>query len=182
MTTPSLEHDLEETLAGLSPMCSERVMWRGGQIELETQVFLTGRASLPALTSSGRCIVLASDSVLLMSNPSDTHILPGGRIEHGESIEKATIREVREETGLRLTDLTRIGLLVYRHLTPRPSVYKYPYPIFLNGIHVAEAMNAGELLVNDTYELTGEFVPVAEAERRIPAYQRLLLREAIARI
>lgn len=181
MTTSSLEHDLDEVLSGLSPVCSERVTWRGGQIELETDAYLTGRASLPALTSSGRCIVLAHGSVLLMSNPTDTHILPGGRIEPGESIEEATVREVGEETGLRLSGLKPIGLLVYRHLTPRPAVYKYPYPIFLNSIYVADAVNPEDLLVNDTYELSGEFVPIGEAEQRIGEVQRILLREAIAK-
>ena len=182
MTMPSLDHDLDGLLSGLSPVCCERVTWRGGQIELETHVFLTGHAPPPALTSSGRCIVLANTSVLLMSNPSDTHILPGGRIEPGESIEEATNREIREETGLHVTALTRIGFLLYRHLTPRPTVYTYPYPVFLNSVHVAGALNPEELLVNDTYEMTGEFVPFVEAEQRIPEYQRLLLREAITRI
>jgi ADP-ribose pyrophosphatase YjhB (NUDIX family) len=175
MTAPSLNQNLESFLTDLSPACSERVSWRGGQIDLENQVYLTDRPSLPSLTSSGRCIVMSRGKVLVMSNPTDTHILPGGRIEPGESITDATRREVREETGLELDGLVQLGILVYRHLTPKPPVYRYPYPIFLNTIYVAEAMNPGDLTVNDTYELAGEFVPHAEALTRIAEYQRVLL-------
>lgn len=182
MTTPSLDHDLETFLADLTPACSEQVAWRGGQIQLHTEVYLTDRPAPTGLTSSGRCIVLSGHHFLLMSNPSDTHILPGGRIEPGETIEEATRREVEEETGLRLGPLHQIAILVYRHLTPRPSTYKYPYPVFLNSIYVAEAANPGDLLVNDTYELTGEFVPQEEALGRIAGYQRVLLAEAMARL
>ena len=172
MTATSLNQDLESFLSDLSPACIERVSWRGGQIELANQVYLTDRPSLPALTSSGRCIVVSRGKVLLMSNPTDTHILPGGRIEPGETIAEATRREVLEETGLHLAGTPadwRPGLPPPH---ARPAVYKYPYPIFLNTIHVAKAANPERLLVNDTYEIAGEFLPFDEvgiADRGIPA-------------
>jgi len=181
MTMSSLDQDLASFLTGLQPACTGRVSWRGGQIELEHDTFLTDRESPPSLTSSGRCIVLSGDRVLVMTNPTDTHILPGGRIEPGESIMAATRREVREETGLELAILRQIGVLVFRHLTPKPPAYRYPYPVFLNTIFVAEAMNPGDLLVNDTYEMSGEFVAHAGAEPRIAEYQRILLSEAVSR-
>ena len=181
MTATSLNQELESFLSELSPACIERVSWRGGQIELANQVYLTDRPSLPTLTSSGRCIVVSRGKVLLMSNPTDTHILPGGRIEPGETIPEATRREVLEETGLHLDALQQVGVLVYRHITPKPPVYRYPYPVFLNTIFVAEAINPVNLLVNDTYELAGEFLPFDEAESRIAEYQRVLLREAVSR-
>ncbi len=181
MTAPSLNQDLETLLSDLTPACAERVHWRGGQIELDNQVYLTERPSPPSLTSSGRCIVLSRGTVLVMSNPTDTHILPGGRIEPGETIAEATYREVMEETGLELTGIRQIGILVYRHLTPRPAVYQYPYPVFLNTIHVAEATNPDRLTVNDTYELSGEFMPHDVAMSRIAAYQQVLLQEALVK-
>jgi 8-oxo-dGTP pyrophosphatase MutT (NUDIX family) len=178
MTAPSLNQDLESFLADLVPACSERVSWRGGQIELENQVYLTDRPSLPSLTSSGRCIVVSDGKVLVMSNPTDTHILPGGRIEPNETIASATRREVLEETGLELAEMRQVGILVYRHITPRPPVYRYPYPVFLNTIFVAEAINPDALFVNDTYELSGEFLPVEAALPRIAEYQQVLLAQA----
>ncbi len=35
--------------------------------------------------------------------------LPGGRVESGESVEEAVVREVKEETGLRVAILKKIG-------------------------------------------------------------------------
>jgi len=38
----------------------------------------------------------------------------GGKIEKGETIEEAAVRELEEESGLKTTRLTRVGYLVFR--------------------------------------------------------------------
>lgn len=166
-------------LHGLAPAYVENVLWHEVQIKLEVRTYLTDRPAPQEFTSSGRCILFSSERVLVMSNPSGKHILPGGRIEPGESISTATIRELREETGLLVTDLRQIGILVFQHLTPRPSDYRFPYPIFLNAIFMTEVPHAETLLVDDEYEEAGVFVPFDDALGMIPEPQRVLLGEML---
>ncbi len=49
----------------------------------------------------GTAIVDTEKGILVVSGRRRLFLLPGGGAKHGESREKATIRELREETGLR---------------------------------------------------------------------------------
>ncbi len=60
-------------------------------------------------------IVVKQDKVLLMhrwKNGKEYHVFPGGGVEEGETIEDATIREIKEETTLDV----RIDKLLYHHI------------------------------------------------------------------
>lgn len=175
---------IEEAIAPLirdhAPVSSERIVWQEGRIELELKTYLTNALSPDALTTSGHCIVLTDTSVLMMHSPGGAHILPGGRREAGESAREATIREVAEETGLRIEPLRQIGLRVFRHLTPKPSDYPYPYPIFANIVYVGLAPIGAQVSVNDAYELAGEFVGFNDSSiNGLPNHQQMLLAAAV---
>jgi ADP-ribose pyrophosphatase YjhB (NUDIX family) len=56
--------------------------------------------------------VTGADEFLVFDFPADpeyTAIVPGGGIEAGESVEDAAVREVKEETGLEVAFLRRLG-------------------------------------------------------------------------
>jgi len=50
-------------------------------------------------------VVLANGSWLMTDHPVRGLEFPGGKVEEGESLEEAAIRETYEETGVRLKDL-----------------------------------------------------------------------------
>lgn len=51
------------------------------------------------------CILKHQNSILLLKKPSrGWYAMPGGKMEQGESLKEAVIREYREETGLHLID------------------------------------------------------------------------------
>jgi ADP-ribose pyrophosphatase YjhB (NUDIX family) len=98
--------------------------------------------------TSVRAVVQVEGKLVALRNPDGVHVLPGGRLELGESYEDGLRREVFEETGLSLRRMRQIGLLHFRHLTPKPAGYEYPYP---DMIHlVFEAFGSGRLRSGDT--------------------------------
>lgn len=57
----------------------------------------------------------------------DQWSLPGGKIEHGEFIDQAAIREIKEETGLALEQVDYMGMvceLVFSALD-KPPIYQH---------------------------------------------------------
>lgn len=55
---------------------------------------------------------------------------PGGHLEEGESIVDSTIREIYEETGLKISDLTMVGVKNWYSDSPQVEE-RYRYIVFL---------------------------------------------------
>ena len=58
-------------------------------------------------------IMFPANKILLIKRGTvvfrDYWALPGGNVEAGETVEEAVVREVREETGLKVKILRKIG-------------------------------------------------------------------------
>lgn len=62
------------------------------------------------VTQGARTVILAENKVLLVKHIfSESWVFPGGHIEVGEKPHVAAIREVKEEVGVNLDDVTLAG-------------------------------------------------------------------------
>lgn len=78
----------------------------------------------------------------------------------------------------------RLGFVVCHHLGPRPECYRYPYPDFVNEVHlslITGVLQAGRPV--DDYEIEATLVPIDELPMaEISLNQRVLLAAALSRV
>ena len=78
------------------------------------------------MRQAARAIIIEGDKMLVMyrnKHGSEYFTLVGGRVNEGENIEQALVREIREETGLTITS----AKLVFTEIHPAPYNEQYIY-------------------------------------------------------
>lgn len=69
---------------------------------------------MPIKTCVGAVLYDDQGKIFLMTSPKwKGYLVPGGRMEEGETEEEALRREIREELGIGITDLYRVGESIY---------------------------------------------------------------------
>jgi ADP-ribose pyrophosphatase YjhB (NUDIX family) len=107
-------------------------------------------------------VLIEDGQVLLLNQDTDTGrgwSLPGGKVDERETIADALVREMHEETGLRV----EVGRLLYvcDHITDDVHVVHLTFEVRRVGGHVKVAAGA------DTRAVRGvEFVKLSEPPRR----------------
>lgn len=153
---------------------------RWGDISLRVTSYLHEALPPLDLVTSVRAIVLTTAGVVVLHNPDEAHVLPGGRLEEGEDLNTTLRREVREETGCILEDPLLIGFIHFEHLTPEPEGYAYPYPHFLQVVYAARGEIVSEAADPTGWEQRVEFVPVEDVRNRsFPETQGVFLQEGL---
>ena len=174
-----MDDDLAKFLRPLTPFAEQMVTWTTGTMRLEC--YLTDRPPPRRYVTSARAIVTDGDRVLVVYDPTGRHIMPGGRLEPGETPEDALRREMMEETGCSLASYRPIGILHYTHTEAVPEGWIFPHPDFLQIVYAGSLGEYHpELREEDEFVLGSEFMPIAEA-RRMPlnAGQQVFLDAAL---
>ena len=111
-----MDDELAAFLGPLTPFSREVVTWDKVVIwdvgTLRLACYLTDRTPPRRYVTSARAVVTDGERVLAVQEPGVRHILPGGRLEPGETPEDALQREVLEETGWSLASFNPIGVLI----------------------------------------------------------------------
>ena len=157
------DSELVNYLASGHQLAEGLVVW-GDDIRLKLTCCIGNKQPPLKCVSSVRAVVFRGDSMLVVrSKNHELYIIPGGRREKDESLEETLQREILEETGWTLKDLSMLGFMHFHHLTPRPEDYKYPYPDFIWPVYTAEADTYNpEIIEDDDYVLDSRFYSVDE--------------------
>ncbi len=174
---------LDSWLAPLSAAgAAISLRWGRGQHQLVRRTYATPIEPPDALVSSVRAVVFRRGAVAVLRDPDGSlHVIPGGRRETGEAQMQTLVREIAEETGWRFADATRFGFLHFRHLTPKPNDYPYPYPDFFQTLYSVEAADHDRRrIVRDGWETHSRLTPIARALDIVTDDQKPILRLAVA--
>lgn len=122
-------------------------------------------------TTGVRCVVVAEGQVLLVRHTYGYPFwtVPGGGIGHDEALESAVCREVWEETGVRVSEVQRVGDVYYEGEWRKDTINvfvcvlgKVP-PVIRDEAEIAEArwfpLTA---LPSDTSSLCRQFLALAK--------------------
>ena len=155
---------LAEFLSPLTAFAEETRIWAPlGTMRIAC--YLTDKMPPRRYVSSARAVVIDGDRVLLVQDPDESHIIPGGRLEPGETPEDAMRREVIEETGWSLAFCTPIGVLHFTHVRPM-SEGQGTQPDFLQVVYAAiPGKYHPELKEADGYEIGSEFVSIDQVRQ-----------------
>ena len=164
-----MNKELCDYLAGGTKLLEVPITWGKGTMPMQLTYYLAGTLPPAPFISSARALVFRGDSVLVVKEANDhLYILPGGRVEKGDSPMETLTREILEETGWMVDGVKLLGLMHFRHLGDKPVGYRYPYPDFVWPVYVVEAVEfTPEALQPDDYVSESGFRPVKEV-RKLP--------------
>ena len=178
----TMNEDLEKYLSTSEKLGSIDVMWGEGTMPVKIATYLSDTMAPERYISSARSIVFKDNSVLVISQENGhQYIVPGGRLEPGESPLEALHREILEETGWTVNDIKHIGFMHFHHLGEKPADYRYPFPDFIWPIFFSEAVECKpEMKIYDEWVHDSRFRDIIEVKQLpLDKHELLLLDEAL---
>lgn len=129
--------ELDTYLAACRLLATGSTEWSHLGMRFDLMAYAAETLPPGAFVTSVRAVVRVGERVVVLDNDEGSHYLPGGRIEAGESYIETLVREVREECGLTPSNARFTGVLHFRHTTPKPPGFVYPYPDMLHLVYRA---------------------------------------------
>ncbi len=108
--------------------------------------------------------------VLAGRHADDTWVFPKGTPDRGEDIEETALREVEEETGLRVRILRPLGAIDYWFASPGERVHKFVHFFLMEP-------TGGDVSRHDQEYDEVRWLPVDEARRRLSFYTYRVVRD-----
>jgi 8-oxo-dGTP pyrophosphatase MutT (NUDIX family) len=175
-----MQPDLSGFLASGTPLCKGEVTWGQGSLPMQVAYYRTTQDPPVEYVSSVRGIIFKEEEVLVIKAPDGYYyILPGGRVEKGETLLQTLQREMLEETGWTFSAPKITGLMHFHHFGARPSDYRYPFPDFIWPVYTAEARDfQPQARIPDKWVVESVFQPVEQVRQMALEKGQLMLLDA----
>ena len=186
--SPATDLDLEALTESFAaslearPIASDGVaIWPSARLRKRT--FIGGFDFPSELLISARAVVFKDSRVVVVDEVhGERHIEPGGGLEPGETMEVAARREIAEESGWSVAELTPLGFHFLEPLTPKPTASIRRWGAMVHAIYVTEAVSYSRTARDMTQiEVGSRLTSIRRAMAELRSDQVALLRAAVER-
>jgi ADP-ribose pyrophosphatase YjhB (NUDIX family) len=181
MNLDALAASFAAELERRTPLVDGEAIWPSAR--LRNRLFVGDHDFPGELLVSARAVVFKASRVVVVDEiHGERHIEPGGGLEPGETVEQTVRREVAEECGWTVGELTLLGFHFLEPLTqPRPHLSRRWGPM-VHAIFVTEGLSYSRAAKDMTQiEIGSRLTPISRALVELRPDQAALLRAAVAR-
>jgi len=132
----------------------------------EGRLYITDEMPAKDTWSTAFGFAFDGDKILLTRLRNRDWDIPGGVVNSGETPEEAAIREVWEETYVKVEVVKMIGIQELEIFGPKPKGYRWPYPLSVQIYYLCRVVEIKPFEVNLESSERGFFAP--EEARLIP--------------